>query len=199
METLRPRPELATQLDASTPFTSARIPYDRACHQRIVPLGWGRSLQLHAGPDEARLCIRAALHGELSITIRFEQSGPVVSVQARELQLTSIENITAVCDTFAVHARERIELHSDGALVQHAKDVARLSGRHVEVEATPGAIRMKANDEVQLLGEMILLNCDHPSTLPQTPSWAQPEQSLPALPAEASCGDADVVAELLGR
>ena len=197
MATPRQRQDLQTKLDPLTFAARAPLWLDRVRQPILLPLAAGRSLQVDTTADQAHLCIRADGQRDLSITIRFEQTGPVVSVQARELQLTGFDNITAECATFAVHARERIELHSGGDLLQQAQDTARIVGRQVEVEATPGAIRMKANDEVQLLGEMILLNCDHPSTLPPTPSWASCEQTPLALPAEASSGDVGVVAEML--
>jgi len=122
------------------------------------------------------------------------------SVVAPVLDLEGMHEVVASCDTFKVDARERIELRSGGELVHHAAGTARLEGGRVELHASPGAIRLNANDEVQLLGEMILLNCDHPSMATPMPSWAAgPRVVRPEIPPEATSGDASVIAELLGK
>lgn len=193
-----PRRDLETQSAPAAPVASATARLDRAGHAVVIPLGLARSLEVESAVHEAHLCIRDQQRA-LDITICFEEAGPVVRVRARELQLAGLENITATCGTFAVHARERIELHSGGDLTQRAQDTARIEGRQVAVEATPGAICLKANDEVQLLGEMILLNCDHPSTVPETPAWAAHRPTPLVLPTEACSGDENVIAEMQGR
>lgn len=165
----------------------------------VVPLGGGRSIEVRpAGADATFLQVRGERDWQLQIEIRFEASGPVVRVCAPVLQLEGLQQVAASCDTFKVEARERIELHSGGEIIQHAAGTARLEGRRVELEASPGAIRLKANDEVQLKGEMILLNCDHPSLSTPLPKWAAGAGVVRAeSPPEATSGDPGVIAELL--
>jgi hypothetical protein len=166
-----------------------------------VPLGAGRSLQVQSiGEDRTLLHVRGGHNRNLEIEIRFDAGGPVVKVVAPVLELEGMHEVVASCDTFKVDARERIELRSGGELVHHAAGTARLEGGRVELDASPGAIRLNANDEVQLLGEMILLNCDHPSMATPMPSWAAgPRVARPEVSPEATSGDASVIAELLGK
>jgi hypothetical protein len=125
-------------------------------------------------------------------------NGPVVRVQANGLEVESPGAVSLSCETFRVDAKRRIDLRSGGDIVQTAGGSARVDAQQVDVEASPGAIRLKANDEVQALGEMILLNCEHPRTEAPMPAWTGPRVVAEA-PAEQTSGDAGVIAELLGR
>lgn len=164
-----------------------------------VPLGGGRSVEVRPmGDDQAVIRVRGQRDQQLQIEIRFEPSGPVVRVAAPELQLEGVQQVVASCDTFKVDARERIELRSGGEIVQQAAGTSRVEARRIEMDASPGAIRLKANDEVQLKGELILLNCDHPSMAKPLPEWAAGAALIrSAAPAAATSGDPSVIAELL--
>jgi len=164
-----------------------------------VPLGAGRSVEVRpVGRDQTILHVRGQRGQHLQIEIRFEASGPVVKVAAPALELEGVQQVVASCDTFKVDARERIELRSGGEIVQQAAGTARVEARRIEMDASPGAIRLKANDEVQLKGEMILLNCDHPSLTKPLPSWAAGAALIRSATAPAATsGDPSVIAELL--
>jgi hypothetical protein len=179
------------------------------CHERapevaevsgdsvVVPLRSGREVEVVPARDGAQLRVRDEAGSGLEIEIRFEAAGPVVRVTARTLELEAAEHITTRCETFSVHAREHIEMRSDGTIVHTAKEQARMEGRSIELDASPGAVRVKANDEVQLLGEMILLNCGKPK--PQ-PDWVERRTIAPksTLPVQDESGDSTVIEELLG-
>jgi len=164
-----------------------------------VPLGGGRSVEVQPmGNDQAVIRVRGQRNQQLQIEIRFEPSGPVVRVAAPELQLEGVQQVLASCDTFKVDARERIELRSGGEIVQQAAGTSRVEARRIEMDASPGAIRLKANDDVQLKGELILLNCDHPSMATPLPEWAAGAALIrSATPPAATSGDPSVIAELL--
>ena len=92
-------------------------------------------------------------------------------------------DLVARCNRFGVEARESIDLVSAGPL--------RAEGREVAVHARRGSAVVEASDDVQLLGEQVLLNCDRPAPLP---AWV-----APALPPERTIarqdegGDADLL------
>jgi hypothetical protein len=167
----------------------------------VVPLGAGRSIEVQAvGEGKTLLRVRGDRQQQLQIAIHFDANGPVVSVVAPTLELEAVERIAASCESFSVDARDGIELRAGGDIVQRAGGTARVEGRRVEVEATPGAIRLKANDEVQVLGEMILLNCQHPSMETPMPDWiARPCVVDAGTPVAAASGDASVIDEMLRR
>lgn len=165
----------------------------------LIPLGFGRHLEVSASGDNAQLRVQGENRQAIDMEIRFDANGPVISVRAPTLEIEATQRISTVCDTFSVHARQGITLHSDGDIRQSAAGRACVEARRVDVEASPGAIRLKANDEVQVLGEMILLNCEHPSTETSLPSWASGPRVHADLPAQDASGDANVVSELLAR
>jgi hypothetical protein len=165
----------------------------------VVPLGRGRTVEVQPADDAAVLRVRGEGNRQLQIEVRFDASGPVVRVQANTLEVESAGAVSLNCETFSVDARRRIDLRSGGDIVQTAGGNARIDARDVKVEASPGAIRLKANDEVQALGEMILLNCEHPRTETPIPAWAKGPRVLAESPAEPTSGDASVIAELLRR
>lgn len=136
----------------------------------VVPLQRGRSVEVSPGGDSARLRVRDEAGSLLEIQIRFDSAGPLVSVRAQRLELEAAEHLSARCDTFSVHATQRIELCSGGELLQKAEADATLEARNVQVQAEPGAVRIQANDDVQLLGENVLLNCARHQPLPE---WAR--------------------------
>lgn len=166
----------------------------------VVPLARSRSLEVRTETDVARLRVIDASEGPqraLEIEVRFSAEGPLVRVRAHALELEAADHVTTQCQTFTVHAREHIELRSAGTLQQSAKQEMQLEARRIELDASPGAVCLKANDEVQLLGEMILLNCDRPSA---QPAWVSQPTSIPAapLPPASASGDVELV-EFLQR
>jgi len=165
----------------------------------VIPLGAGRSLEVRPERDAATLQIRAEGDRQLQIEVRFEPSGPVLRVQAPQLQVETPRAVAFACETFNVEASRGIDLRSGGDITQTAAGNARVDAQRVDVEASPGAIRLKANDQVQLLGEMILLNSDDPRLATPMPEWASGPRVVAEVAAQPTSGDSEVVAELLSR
>jgi hypothetical protein len=161
----------------------------------LVRLGPGRALSVEQDTESARLRVRDEAGAELEIQIRFEASGPSVSVRARSLTLESSHHVLARCETFVVEAREKIELRSQGDVLQQADGNVRFAAHNIDVTAEPGSVRLKANDDVQLLGENVLLNCERPKPMPE---WVRQRirVDLTRIPPEAQAGDPELI-ELL--
>jgi hypothetical protein len=154
----------------------------------VVPIGEGWSAELARQPRGALLRVgRGAGERTLEIEISLTADGPVVRARAAALEIDSDTDLVARCERFRVEARQSVDIVSEGTL--------RTQGRRVEVEATHGSARVVANDDVQLLGENVLLNCEPQPPMPQ---WAFPVPSLPepSLPAEEASGDADLLQAL---
>jgi hypothetical protein len=109
--------------------------------------------------------------------------------RAASLEVESDDELVARCRTFRVEARDDIQLSAGGTL--------QAAGRRVDVEATHGSARVRANDDVQLLGENVLLNCEGPN--PEVPSWvaASPTPPTPSVPAATASGDADLLSTIV--
>jgi hypothetical protein len=161
-----------------------------------VELEGDRALEVISTGEATVLRVRSSKPAErLELELRFTAEGPVVRTRAAALELEAAEAITARCERFAVEARGDVTLHAGGELRLRSEQAASIAARNVAVEASPGAVRLRANDDVQLLGELVLLNCDR---IPPMPSWVPPQRHQPvSLPPNAISGDPSVVAELL--
>lgn len=116
----------------------------------------------------------------------------MLRVAAASIELDAAHDALARCRRFEVAATESITLASQG-------DVAVRAHGRVDVAAATGDVRLQANDDVQLLGEHVLLNCD---PTPPMPAWASgaPGPGAPgALPCSDASGDAALLALLRPR
>jgi hypothetical protein len=141
---------------------------------RLSSRDGGAVVRVERGPDDRTLEIRIDLGAD----------GPIVRVRAAALEVESTGDLVARCDRFRVEARKSVEIVSAGAV--------RAEGRTVDVQATHGGARIKANDDVQLLGENVLLNCDRSAPVP---AWAVRAQlpPSPSVPVEHASGDAELL------
>lgn len=157
-----------------------------------IALGQGRALSVQPCEGGALLRVASASPAErLDVEIRFEASGPVVRARATALELDSPGNVTARCERFRIDARSDIELCAQGKLNVVAAEQLSMQAKRVLAEATHGRIQLQANDDVQLLGELILLNCDR---VPPVPPWALPSaRARHELAPAAETGDREVV------
>ncbi len=166
----------------------------------VLAMRQGRTLTVQATSEQAVVTISSATGAtELSFEIRLDATGPVVSVKGSSIEVEAARRVGIRCDEFLVEAREKVELVSGGTFVQRSAEAARIEAKSLAIDAKLGGIRVSANDDVQLLGESILLNCDRPSAIP---SWVT--DGLPPsldvvprlLPAETVSGDASLVDEI---
>lgn len=152
-----------------------------------VPIGHGRSLSVIPLHDGAVLRLQAGGQVEMEVEITATAAGPVIRTRAAALELNAATTIHARCEEFRVEAERRIELRSGGDMVQVATGQAEISAQRVSVEAITEGVKVRANDDVQLLGEHILLNCDLPPVLPPWVPIVQPP--IPTMPTERASGD----------
>ena len=163
---------------------------DPAVETRLA-LGEGHVLEVIPRPQAALVTVRSPGNQVLlSFEVVITPAGAVVRGQAAALEIEAAR-VATHCDEFLVDARDRIELRSRGTITQQAHGVVRVGGSDVDVQSTAGAVRLRANDDVQLLGEQVLLNCDRPAPMP---AWtAPPARALEALPRADHAGDAELV------
>jgi hypothetical protein len=137
--------------------------------------GWSAALERRAGG--AVLRVDHPRQGGLAVEIALTAEGPVVRLTAAALELNATGTIAARCETFTVDASDRIELRAgriehqaSGALVAEAAEVA--------IAAREADVQIRANDDVRVHGEQVLLNCDEDDALPD---WLPQATDAPAL------------------
>ncbi|HTN92101.1 MAG TPA: hypothetical protein VL242_50875 [Sorangium sp.] len=135
-----------------------------------VELPSGRVVEVRGAAGEAgeeeRVTVRSA-SGEVELDVRFTPSGPVLRIRAAELELSSPGAVRVDCDRFHVRAEHGIVHETGGDLAQtvagdattRVRGELRAEARQATIEARRGDVQLVANDDVQLLGERIKLNC----------------------------------------
>ena len=145
----------------SSPLQRVRVGIGDGWHAELRKLDRGAALRV-SGPSGGAL---------LELEICLTPAGPVVRARAPTIEIESEGDLVARCDRFRVEARQAIDLVSSGAL--------RAEGREVSMRATHGSALLEASDDVQLLGEQVLLNCDRPAPLPPWVATAPaPERTI---------------------
>lgn len=104
--------------------------------------------------------------GELCLSIRLTAAGPIVEVRAASLRVATAGDLTVDCERFEVNARRDIALVSAGGIAQdaHGDVVIRADGEIAteadgqQHRARRGNVDIRANDDVMLDGERVMLN-----------------------------------------
>lgn len=179
-----------------------------------IRIGLGWTATLAPTPAGVTLRMEHAVHGEpVEIEVTLSASGPVIRARAPSIEMSTDGSIDAHCRRFSVHATESIELTSrddvrieadvlevlgreqvsvtsGGDLTQTVRGASRIEASRVSVHATRGDVALKANDDVQLKGELILLNTDRPEPQPDWMRDAVAPQN--PLPVESISGDREL-------
>ncbi|HZL18192.1 MAG TPA: hypothetical protein VFG23_10640 [Polyangia bacterium] len=155
-----------------------------------VAMGHGWSAELEQRTRGAVLRIHHPDRGAMSVEITLTANGPSIRTTAATLEIDATADIFARCEKFTVEARQRISLRAP-EIVQQASDSIRAEARAVEIVATAGDIRLRANDDVQVLGDQVLLNCERE---PPLPNWLPRSPDIEiTVPREDTGGDLDVL------
>ncbi len=160
--------ELDADPPASLPALLADIvsPRSEQGAQRMA-LSSGRVLEADVeGPGRDRLTIRSAT-GEVELQIYMTEKGPLLRFRAADLELEATRDVKVHCEEFHVKAEKHIIQESGGDLRQRIGGQAdvkvrgrmTLAAREARLQAKRGNVQIEANDDVEVLGERIKLNC----------------------------------------
>lgn len=134
--------------------------------QRMV-LSSGRIIEADVeGEGRDRLTIRGA-SGEVELQICMTERGPLLRFRAADVELETARDVKINCENFEVHAEKDIVQTSGGHLRQRIGGQAdvkvrgrmTLAARESRLQAKRGNVQIEANDDVEVLGERIKLNC----------------------------------------
>jgi hypothetical protein len=135
---------------------------------RAVPFASGRRVEIWEHAGEERLVIRAA-RGECLLAVRLTDAGAVLSLSGADLEIEAAGRLSLACAELDVRAGA-MSVEVEGALVERvggavdrrAAGAMSLTGRTAHLEATTGGATIRANDDVAVRGERVLLNSDDP-------------------------------------
>jgi hypothetical protein len=155
-----------------------------------VPLGLGWVAGVEARERGALFRLQNPQRGAFEVEIILTAEGPVIRASAAALEITAATEISARCERFSVDARESFSVRA--AQIEHeATGAARTTAAEVAVTARSGSVAIRANDDVALNGEQVLLNCDRD---PPLPGWLpQPPPPEAVLRAKQQDGEPDVL------
>jgi hypothetical protein len=160
-----PNPAVASSESAIAPAAAPSPAL--AAHVCVLALASGRSIEVTEGGAEERIQLRST-SGEVMLTVRLTDEGPVLSLSGASLEIAASKSLALSCETLHIKAardalievggslRERVE----GSVTRETAGASTVSGREVKLEAFPGGIVLKANDDVAINGERVLLNSD---------------------------------------
>lgn len=116
----------------------------------------GREVVFH-GSTQDRLIVRSPT-GQVELSVRFTEQGPVLSFSGAAIDLVSPGAVTLDCGSLRVRSRDGIALETSGDIVQNAKGALRAEADDVSLRSRVGDLKLAANDDVIVEGERIRLN-----------------------------------------
>lgn len=130
----------------------------------VVDLPSGRAVTVEGGAAD-RITVRNP-QGLVELSIRFTAEGPVLSFAAAAIDLKSEGAIRVDCERLELRARKELTVSSEGDLretvagqkVSEVGGRASLEAHDVRIQARLGDVAVRANDDVRLDGERVLLN-----------------------------------------
>ncbi len=129
--------------------------------ESVLGLSSGRSVAVVEGDGEDRIDIRG-VGGELLLRVRMTPEGPVLSISGVSLEIGATKDLSLRAETVSVRASKDLSLE--------AGEHHRVKARDVDIQANPGAVNIKANDDVDIVGERVRLNSEDP---PMPNSWEE--------------------------
>lgn len=99
-----------------------------------------------------------AADGRVCLTVRVTPDGPVLEFGG-SLGIHAVGDLAMSANRIALHAREGIAVSTDGDLALHATGDLHSTARIQNITADLGNVNVKANDDVKINGERVLVNC----------------------------------------
>jgi len=128
--------------------------------------------------DEERGAIEiCAPSGPCLLEVTITPEGPRVRLSGAQIEIAAPERLTLATKHFELKA-ERADIDVAGELreriggdaIRTTKGTAALIGRDVRLKAPTGEVTIDANDDVDVRGERVRLNCEDP---PMPQSWEE--------------------------
>lgn len=126
---------------------------------REIELASGRSIACRSDADSHDEVTIRGPAGEVILEVALTPAGPVLRFHAAQVQLDCKGSFQVRCESFEVQTAGNIVQQAGGDLIQTAGRDARVESRELSIEARRGNVDVRANDDVNLNGERVRLNC----------------------------------------
>ncbi len=152
--------------------TDPRRALARPSDTTVVPLASGRRLEVEPTGAGDVIRIRAA-EGQCVLTVTMTDAGPVLQLSGAAIEIASAGRLDLACEDLRVRAARSASIEVGGDLTERVAGTARREARSIDLEAAPGGVTVKANDDVRVNGERVLLNSDDP---PMPLTWEEHQE-----------------------
>jgi uncharacterized protein (DUF2345 family) len=100
-----------------------------------------------------------AADGQTTLTVLITPAGPVLQFSGG-LEIQAEGDLAVSGKRLALHGREGVAISTGGDLSLHADRDLHSLARIQNITADLGNVNVKANDDVRLNGERVMVNCD---------------------------------------
>jgi len=104
------------------------------------------------------ICLRSA-SGRVALTIEVTADGPILRFDGPGLAIQTSGPLAIESESIALHGRRGVSLSSGGDAAIRITGDLEISARMQKIRADLGDVEVRANDDVRLVGERVLLNC----------------------------------------
>jgi hypothetical protein len=117
----------------------------------------GQRLRVERGAHADSITLLAA-NGALVVSLRVTEEGPVLRFESG-LVIEASGDLELAGRRVAIRGREGLAIESGGDAAIEVAGELTTRAREQTVEARLGDVKVKANDDVKLVGERVRLNC----------------------------------------
>lgn len=118
---------------------------------RELELASGRSVVCRSSAESRDEVTIRGPAGEVLLEVVLTPAGPVLRFHAAQMQIDCQGSFHVRCENF--------EVETTGDIVQQAGGTLRAESNEMSLEARRGNVDVRANDDVNLNGERVRLNC----------------------------------------
>lgn len=97
--------------------------------------------------------------GEVVLSVQMTERGPVLRFEGASLVLQAAGELAIEAESLRLHGRGGVALTTDGDLALKAAGDLNSEARIQNVTAALGNVNVRANDDVRLNGERVMVNC----------------------------------------
>jgi hypothetical protein len=123
-----------------------------------VRLAERQRLDVVAAPGTGELRLFGT-DGSLRLRLELTPGGTVLHVAGKDLKIDVRGDLALAADRLALVGRRELALHTEGTLSIAAEGDLHSTARAQHIAARLGNVDVKANDDVRLNGERVMVNC----------------------------------------
>ena len=126
--------------------------------QEIVGLTGQQRLLVQRSPD-GDLVQFLSPDGAVTLSVSLTEKGPVLRFEGAALVLQAAGSLAIEAERLSLHGKQGVTLSTEGDLELQATGDLHSVARIQTVTATRGDVKLRANDDVTMVGERIRMNC----------------------------------------